>query len=219
MNNKMIAEEKIKNAEGVLNTKAFALFPSLLTSISTGEESKTNEITIEKLSFILSLYGKSANVTPSIQDIILRYNLPNSIMENRIKNGKNPNSFTQETFAAFLSGKDVKDTLFNLNLNDKRKKVELLTSIFYVLGGNKDGISVQNVEKSLVTFYAMLTEPENYLAGREVSGKGKEFAQKTIGEIEELLVSKDAMITLNDFINMMTSESYYYTIEDEELMF
>ena len=47
MNNKMIAEEKIKNAEGVLNTKAFALFPSLLTSISTGEESKTNEITIE----------------------------------------------------------------------------------------------------------------------------------------------------------------------------
>ena len=65
----------------------------------------------------------------------------------------------------------------------------------------------------------MLTEPENYLAGREVSGKYKEFAQKTIGEIEELLVSKDGMITLNDFINMMTSESNYYTIEYEELMF
>lgn len=215
----MIADEKVANAEGVLRTKASALFPSLLTSISTGEESKTNEITIEKLSFIISLYGKSANMTPSIQDIILKYNLPNSIMENRIKNGNNPNSFTQETFMDFLTGKDVKDTLFNSNLNDKRKKVELLTSIFYVLGGTKEGISLHNLEKNLVTFYAMLTEPDSYLSGKEGSGKYNEFAKKTIGEIEELLGSKDGMITLNDFINMMTSESNYNTIEDEELMF
>ena len=215
----MIAEEKIANAERVLTSIATALFPSFLSSISTGEESKTNEITIEKLSFILSLYGKSANVTQSVQDIILKYNLPNSIMENRIKNGKNPSSFTQETFSSFLSGKDVKDTLFNSNLNDKRKKVELLTSIFYVLGGRKDGISVQSLEKSMITFYAMLTEPENYLSGKESSGKCKEFAKKTIEEIEELLGSKDGVVTLNDFINMMTSESSYLTIEDEELMF
>ena len=215
----MIAEEKIANAERVLTSTATALFPSFLSSISTGEESKTNEITIEKLSFILSLYGKSANVTQSVQDIILKYNLPNSIMENRIKNGKNPSSFTQETFSSFLSGKDVKDTLFNSNLNDKRKKVELLTSIFYVLGGSKDGISVQSLEKSMITFYAMLTEPENYLSGKESSGKCKECAKKTIEEIEELLGSKDGVVTLNDFINMMTSESSYLTIEDEELMF
>ena len=215
----MIAEEKIANAERVLTSTATALFPSFLSSISTGEESKTNEITIEKLSFILSLYGKSANVTQSVQDIILKYNLPNSIMENRIKNGKNPSSFTQETFSSFLSGKDVKDTLFNSNLNDKRKKVELLTSIFYVLGGSKDGISVQSLEKSMITFYAMVSEPENYLSGKESSGKCKEFAKKTIEEIEELLGSKDGVVTLNDFINMMTSESSYLTIEDEELMF
>ena len=215
----MIAEEKIANAERVLTSTATALFPSFLSSISTGEESKTNEITIEKLSFILSLYGKSANVTQNVQDIILKYNLPNSIMENRIKNGKNPSSFTQDTFSSFLSGKDVKDTLFNSNLNDKRKKVELLTSIFYVLGGSKDGISVQSLEKSMITFYAMLTEPENYLSGKESSGKCKEFAKKTIEEIEELLGSKDGVVTLNDFINMMTSESSYLTIEDEELMF
>ena len=215
----MIAEEKIANAERVLTSTATALFPSFLSSISTGEESKTNEVTIEKLSFILSLYGKSANVTQNVQDIILKYNLPNSIMENRIKNGKNPSSFTQETFSSFLSGKDVKDTLFNSNLNDKRKKVELLTSIFYVLGGSKDGISVQSLEKSMITFYAMLTEPENYLSGKESSGKCKEFAKKTIEEIEELLGSKDGVVTLNDFINMMTSESSYLTIEDEELMF
>ena len=215
----MIAEEKIANAERVLTSTATALFPSFLSSISTGEESKTNEITIEKLSFILSLYGKSANVTQSVQDIILKYNLTNSIMENRIKNGKNPSSFTQETFSSFLSGKDVKDTLFNSNLNDKRKKVELLTSIFYVLGGSKDGISVQSLEKSMITFYAMLTEPENYLSGKESSGKCKEFAKKTIEEIEELLGSKNGVVTLNDFINMMTSESSYLTIEDEELMF
>ena len=215
----MIAEEKIANAERVLTSTATALFPSFLSSISTGEESKTNEITIEKLSFILSLYGKSANVTQSVQDIILKYNLPNSIMENRIKNGKNPSSFTQETFSSFLSGKDVKDTLFNSNLKKKQKKVELLTSIFYVLGGSKDGISVQSLEKSMITFYAMLTEPENYLSGKESSGKCKEFAKKTIKEIEELLGSKDGVVTLNDFINMMTSESSYLTIEDEELMF
>ena len=54
---------------------------------------------------------------------------------------------------------------------------------------------------------------------KESSGKCKEFAKKTIKEIEELLGSKDGVVTLNDFINMMTSESSYLTIEDEELMF
>ena len=216
----MNTHEKITNAETILNSKGTSVFSTLQTNIYENEDDLSkNEISLSKLNFILALYGKNANIPQNVQDIILKYNLPVNIMENRIKNGENIGAFTKETFGSFVSGQDVKETLFNSSLNDKRKKVEILTQVFYILGGTKEGISINKLEKSLSTFYLILTDPEGYLSGKDSSGQCNVFASKAIKEMEELLGSKEGVISLNDFINMMTSESDYNSIEDPELMF
>ena len=216
----MNTHEKITNAETILNSKGTSVFSTLQTNIYENKDDLSkNEISLSKLNFILALYGKNANIPQNVQDIILKYNLPVNIMENRIKNGENIGAFTKETFGSFVSGQDVKKTLFNSSLNDKRKKVEILTQVLYILGGTKEGISINKLEKSLSTFYLILTDPEGYLSGKDSSGQCNVFASKAIKEMEELLGSKEGVISLNDFINMMTSESDYNSIEDPELMF
>jgi hypothetical protein len=129
-------------------------------------------------------------------------------MDNKVKNGVNPEVFTEAKFKDFLSGKELKETLFNSNLVEKKDKVELLTKLFYVLGGDSNGISKDKLAQAISKFYSMFN----------VDTRNGELINKQTDEVIELLGDNGNNISLNDFINIMTSDLTFDDVLFDEIL-
>ena len=153
----------------------------------------------------MTLYGEK--VPKEYKDIILQYNLVNNIMENKIKDGLNSEVFTEAKFKDFLSGKELKQTLFDSTLIEKKDKIELLTKLFYVLGGDSNGISKDKLSQAIRKFYSVLNVDTNNGA----------LIDRQTEEVLELLGNSDNSISLNDFTNIMTSDLVFDDIQFNEI--
>ena len=199
--------ERVKEIERKLEANASDCFNKLY---NISNENKANsgpkEISLEKIAFYITLYGEK--IPKEYKDIILQYNLVNNIMDGKIKNGVNPEVFTETKFKDFLSGKELKETLFNSTLIEKKDKVELLTKLFYVLGGDSNGISKDKLAQAISKFYSMFN----------VDTRNGELINKQTDEVIELLGDNGNNISLNDFINIMTSDLTFDDVLFDEIL-
>ena len=142
---------KIKNFEKRNIEKSKELFRQLC-EMNNGQ----NTIDLNFIRQILTLNGNQ--FSPSFLKIITRYQLTDAIKEGNF----NPESYykrvlSSEEFTHFITGKDIKDLIFeNDKLNEKRFKTEEYYKLYELMGGNKEGIHKDNVKKCLKIAYEAL---------------------------------------------------------------
>lgn len=113
---------KMKAVEAALENKSLAVFQSLC-KINDNE----NSIDLNFLRNLMALYDSNANLTEPVKKIITRYGFVDAIKGGKISGGNYHSCvFNSEEFVKFLSGKNVKQLLFdNLdNLPQKRFSTE-----------------------------------------------------------------------------------------------
>jgi hypothetical protein len=129
--------------------------------------------------------------------IITKYQLTDAIKEGNF----NKDSFykkilSAEEFTHFISGKGVKELLFETeNLNEKRFKTEEYYKLYELMGGTSEGINKEKIKKNLEIFYTCLN-----------GSFDKEVVEAETNEIIELLASDNEKLSIQDFVNAMTSE-------------
>jgi len=86
-----------------------------------------------------------------------------------------------------------------------KSNVEEIISLYYLMGGDKDGISCERLNSCLATFYNIY---ENGDFTSEVNSSNNRDYQYEAQQIINLLGSKsNNRLSLQDFVNLMTSES------------
>jgi hypothetical protein len=198
------ASFRTKNMQEYLDKTARQLFNDLLKEL---EEPGKTEISLDKLRGVMSMYSNKANLKDDVIQIIFKYHLPQLLLKNEIKDKGYDIKLNEQAFCDFFTGKEMKNILFNKNLDNKRNEVEELQNLYKLMGGNKDGISLETLNKDLTKALKLHLDPGTYLKesydpSREDlawNGEAKEI-------IDLLSRSKNNGISLEDFVNVMTSE-------------
>ena len=194
----------IEKVENELQEDSKKLYNSLSESLTKDSENLLSEITVKQIGEAIETFQDKINISQNTKNTILNYKLVDNIIEGKVTS-YNPSSFN-------FSGKDLKNILFESSLEEKKDKVELLTNLYGMIGGNNNGITKENLIKSLKNFYSLIKNVKDK-NDNEINKK----AEKEAEEIIEFLGEDAQSISLNDFINMMTSDSHYDNIPEEDL--
>ena len=110
--------------------------------------------------------------------------------------------FNEDEFVNFLTGKDIKELIFddNMDLNQKRFKIEDYAKIYELIGGDDGGIKKEVLKKNIEEVLKLLNIDEN----EENLGK---IAEEQAKEVIELLASNENSLSTEDFMNIMTSNT------------
>ncbi len=201
----------IESVEKKMQEDSKTVYSNLMESLIKDSENTPSEITVKQIGEALETFSDKVNISQNTKNTILNYKLVDNIIEGKVTS-YNPSSFDEKNFVDFFSGKDLKNILFECSLDEKKDKVELLTNLYGMIGGNNNGITKENLIKSLKNFYSLIKNDKNN-NDNEINKK----AEKEAEEIIEFLGENAESISLNDFINMMTSDSHYDNIPDEDL--
>lgn len=203
VNNNFSKNINLKNTIEIMNKKAKELFRTLCNELEPGSK----EIDLDKLRNIISVTSKKANYKSEIIDIITKYKLNDMIIGGKIQDKNYNLKINEKDFCEFVTGQNIKNTLFEKNLVDKRKNVEELKLIFNLLGGNSEGISKANLNKNISKVMKLMNEPNTYLRDdfnpETVSNDYDNEAQQIINLLGN---SNENKLSLQDFINAMTCE-------------
>lgn len=201
----------IESVEKKMQEDSKTVYSNLMESLIKDSENIPSEITVKQIGEALETFSDKVNISQNTKNTILNYKLVDNIIEGKVTS-YNPSSFDEKNFVDFFSGKDLKNILFESSLDEKKDKVELLTNLYGMIGGNNNGITKENLIKSLKNFYSLIKNDKNN-NDNEINKK----AEKEAEEIIEFLGENAESISLNDFINMMTSDSHYDNIPEEDL--
>ena len=110
--------------------------------------------------------------------------------------------FNEDEFVNFLTGKDIKELIFddNMDLNQKRFKIEDYAKIYELIGGDDGGIKKEVLKKNIEEVLKLLNIDEN----EENLGQ---IAEEQAKEVIELLASNENSLSTEDFKNIMTSNT------------
>ena len=110
--------------------------------------------------------------------------------------------FNEDEFVNFLTGKDIKELIFddNMDLNQKRFKIEDYAKIYELIGGDDGGIKKEVLKKNIEEVLKLLNIDEN----EENLGQ---IAEEQAKEVIELLASNENSLSTEDFMNIMTSNT------------
>ena len=110
--------------------------------------------------------------------------------------------FNEEEFVNFLTGKDTKELIFddNMDLNQKRFKIDDYSKIYELLGGGQSGINKDDLKKNIEDVLKLLNNGEKE---EDLS----QIAEEQTREVIELLASNENNLSPEDFINIMTSNT------------
>ena len=210
--------ESIEKVEENLEKQSKELYNNLYRTLTKNEDNAEQIITIKKLGETIETHNDQANIPLNTKNAILNYKLVDSIIEGKVTEKCNPNSFDEKNFVDFFSGKDLKKVLFNSSIDEKKEQVEILTNLYGMIGGNTGGINKNNLVNSLKTFYNMIKYPDSHFKFEKITDRDiNDQAEKEANEIIEFLGDDGKNISLNDFINMMTSDSDYQNIPKEDI--
>ena len=154
------------------------------------------------LNFIRKLLSINDN---NYSDIFLKFITQYKLIDS-MKNGKFTKDslhnvvFNEEEFVNFLTGKDTKDLLFddNLDLTQKRYKIDDYAKLYELIGGNQSGISKETLKENIKNVLNLLSKGDENIS---------EIAEEQANEIIELLGSNEDCLTPEDFMNIMTSNT------------
>ena len=109
---------------------------------------------------------------------------------------------SKDEFVNFLTGKDIKELIFddNMDLNQKRFKIEDYAKIYELIGGDDGGIKKEVLKKNIEEVLKLLNIDEN----EENLGQ---IAEEQAKEVIELLASNENSLSTEDFMNIMTSNT------------
>ena len=166
-------------------------------------ELNDNQNTID-LNFIRRLLSiNNNNYSELFLKFITQYKIIDAMKKKQFSKDSSYNIvFNEEEFVNFITGKDNKDLLFedNLDLAQKRFKIDDYAKLYELIGGNNDGISKKDLKDNILTVLKSLCKEEN-------EDKLYEIAEMEAEEIIELLASKGSGLTPEDFMNIMTSNT------------
>jgi hypothetical protein len=195
---------KTKTFQEVSSSKATDIFNGLRKDIDS--ESKT--LDLDQLKGAVSLFSEKKNV--KFDENIIRV-----INSFRNKNGKTDASYndklTDSDFKEFTTCKDIKALLFDKNSYLKNDHKEDLITLYTIMGGTREGISVDNLKNCLSKVMDMYNDPYSYFSNSySQSSDGLADAQ----EIIDLLAESTDKLTLKEFLNIMT---YDYSVDFDSL--
>ena len=156
------------------------------------------------LNFIRRLLSINNNDYPEVfLKFVTQYKLIDSLKSGNFNKDSMHNVvFNEEEFVNFITGKDIKELLFddNIDLGQKRFKIDDYAKL-YELIANKNGVINKDALKKNIK------EVLKDLAEEESEEKIDEIADKEADEVIELLGSNEDSITPEDFMNIMTSNT------------
>ncbi len=207
----------IPNVETNLEKESKQLFLNLKKALSTDSKKEDSNIPIKKIGEAFATH-KEIPISKNVKNSILNYKLVDNIIEGKVSENFNPTVFDEENFVNYFSGKELKEILFDYNLDEKKNKIETLTNLYGMIGGNSEGIQKDKLIDSLKKFYHLCKYPDEPFELKNLNDQDiKKKAEEEAKEIIELLGENQESISLNDFINMMTSDSHYDNIPNEDL--
>ena len=207
----------IPNVETNLEKESKQLFLNLKKALSTDSKKEDSNIPIKKIGEAFATH-KEIPISKNVKNSILNYKLVDNIIEGKVSENYNPTVFDEENFVNYFSGKELKEILFDYNLDEKKNKIETLTNLYGMIGGNSEGIQKDKLIDSLKKFYHLCKYPDEPFELKNLNDQDiKKKAEEEAKEIIELLGENQESISLNDFINMMTSDSDYQNIPKEDI--
>ena len=110
--------------------------------------------------------------------------------------------FNEDEFVNFLTGKDIKELIFddNMDLNQKRFKIEDYAKVYELIGGDDGGIKKEELKKNIEEVLKLLNLDEN-------EDNLGQIAEEQAKEVIELLASNENSLSTEDFMNIMTSNT------------
>ena len=207
----------ISDVEKNLENESRQLFDNLKKALSKDSKNIDSNLPIKKIGEALATHN-NIPISKNVKNSILNYKLEDNIIEGKVTGNFNPTVFNEESFVNYFSGKELKEILFDSNLDEKKNKIETLTNLYGMIGGNSERIEKDKLINSLKKFYHLCKYPNipnqlDHINDFDINKKAEEEAK----EIIELLGENQESISLNDFINMMTSDSHYDNIPNEDL--
>jgi hypothetical protein len=167
---------------------------------------------LETLRTLIQIYfkdEKKTNFKESSAKMISTYK-----MQDNIKSGKfNQDTYYNENldeieFKGLVSGKNTKETLFSVSNNridSKRQNIEMYTKLYFLMGGNNEGISRDNLAKCIAVSVNFSNNPEDMIK-YDSPINYNEYYTAAESIIKNLARTRSDMLSPEDFINIMTSQ-------------
>ena len=193
---------RIKNFEKRIEEKSKEIFKQLC-------ETNDNQNTLD-LNFLRQILTLEDNKYPEpFLNIITRYQFTDAIKEGTFSDeAYYKKVFSCDEFTSFISGKEMKDLLFETdNLMEKRFKTEEYYKLYSLMGGNSNGLSRTELRRCLKIATDALNDRDNFC--------DNETLDREVDEILELLSEDGKSISIKDFINIMTCSVPFPKDEDE----
>lgn len=135
-------------------------------------------------------------------------------MQDNIKNGKfNEQNYYNENldeveFKGLVSGKNTKEELFgvtNNTIDSKRQNIETYTKLYFLMGGNNEGISRDNLARCIALSVNFSNNPEEMIT-KDTPINYNEYYTVAETIIKNLGRTRSDLLTPEDFINIMTAQ-------------
>ena len=108
-------------------------------------------------------------------------------------------------FCNLISGKNMKNLLFNEGLENKRFHTEEFYKLYALMGGTEKGISRQNLEKTIQSALKFYSDPGSFMLSEDEINFPKQIKEE-IDEIFKFISTENSeYLSLKDFVNAMTS--------------
>lgn len=130
-----------------------------------------------------------------------------------ILKGKEDDVITYQEFVNWYTGNALKEILYQKTIDEQKYYIEDLTKIYYALGGDSQGIKKDTIKRYLKDYLRIYGDSD---IGTSTIKKPTD-SDKECEEIMDFLAQDKEIITLNEFVNIMTCQTPDKIIGREEL--
>jgi hypothetical protein len=193
----------IKNVQEYLSKKSKEVFTNLRNEI----DPSSNEIDLDRLRSIMSLYGNKSGIKDNVKKIISNFHLKDKLMTGQINNKSYNEKINEADFCNFVTGKEIKRMLYQTDLSGKKDNVEELYTLYSLMGGTRDGISKDSLRSAINKVLEIYSDVDSYIRDTSDQNQAKVIKNNEAEEIIAFLSSNSTeKLSLEDFVNAMTSE-------------
>jgi hypothetical protein len=193
----------IKGFQNTVYRRGRQIFQFLCNELDPGSK----EIDLDQLRVFLYIHKTKANLNDPILKLICSYHLPEKLLKNEVSDSTYNLKLNEEQFCNFICGRELKSVLFEENIDQKRKHIEEITNLYFLLGGDIQGLSKQKLSSKISRVMKLYYNPEVYFEETYEPNDEKDVYQGEAGEIiDQLSTDSNEKLSLKDFINLMTAE-------------
>jgi hypothetical protein len=192
-----------KNLSLVLEEKSEEIFEKLKSSIDPDYDS----FDLNTLKAYFSHFSEKEKFDENIIKIINSYGIKEKISKNPSNSEDDLNEkLDKQIFSDLTTGRQIRSLLFEIDLDQKRQNIEDLIQLYQLMGGNENGISLDNLNKSISKVIDLYTDPNTYFKDDYDPESKKPFSHGEAQEIIQLLGKSTDRLTLEEFVNIMTTD-------------